>query len=79
MDFLDDNFLLSTPTSEQLYHEIASPLPLIDYHNRSFVEFSVTSSGQMLNPGAFPRISTCWATWSGECAFSTLGIIFAFP
>ena len=33
MGFLDDNFLLSTPTSERLYHEIASPLPLIDYHN----------------------------------------------
>ena len=33
VDFLDNNFLLSTATSELLYHEIASRLPLIDYHN----------------------------------------------
>jgi glucuronate isomerase len=31
--FLDDNFLLSTKTSEILYHEYAKDLPIIDYHN----------------------------------------------
>lgn len=30
--FLDENFLLSTETSRRLYHEIAAPLPIIDYH-----------------------------------------------
>lgn len=31
--FLDDNFLLETPTAERLYHEHASKQPIIDYHN----------------------------------------------
>ncbi len=31
--FLDENFLLQTPTAERLYHEYAAPLPIIDYHN----------------------------------------------
>lgn len=30
--FLDENFLLSTKTSQQLYHEIAKKMPVIDYH-----------------------------------------------
>lgn len=30
--FLDDNFLLSTKTSEKLYHEYAEDMPIIDYH-----------------------------------------------
>lgn len=30
--FLDDNFLLYTKTSQQLYHEHASKMPVIDYH-----------------------------------------------
>lgn len=30
--FLDDNFLLSTKTSEKLYHEYAENMPIIDYH-----------------------------------------------
>lgn len=32
-NFLDDNFLLQTPTAERLYHEYAADLPIIDYHN----------------------------------------------
>ncbi len=31
--FLDDNFLLENNTAERLYHEFASPMPIIDYHN----------------------------------------------
>jgi len=30
--FLDENFLLQTPTAQRLYHEYASGLPIIDYH-----------------------------------------------
>ena len=30
--FLNDNFLLQTPTAEKLYHEYAKNLPIIDYH-----------------------------------------------
>ena len=30
--FNDDNFLLSTPTAERLYHGYAEGLPIIDYH-----------------------------------------------
>jgi glucuronate isomerase len=31
--FLDDNFLLETKTAEQLYHEHAKKMPIIDYHS----------------------------------------------
>jgi len=31
--FLDENFLLSNKTSQQLYHEFAREMPVIDYHN----------------------------------------------
>lgn len=31
--FLDDNFLLQNSVAEQLYHEYAADLPIIDYHN----------------------------------------------
>lgn len=31
--FLDENFLLQSPTAERLYHEFAKGLPIIDYHN----------------------------------------------
>lgn len=30
--FLDENFLLNTKTSQQLYHEYAKDMPIIDYH-----------------------------------------------
>jgi len=30
--FLDKNFLLENPTAERLYHDYASPMPIIDYH-----------------------------------------------
>ena len=30
--FLDENFLLEGPVAQQLYHEQAAPMPIIDYH-----------------------------------------------
>ncbi len=30
--FLDEDFLLENPTAQQLYHEQAAPMPIIDYH-----------------------------------------------
>ena len=30
--FLNEDFLLSTPTARHLYHDIAAGLPIIDYH-----------------------------------------------
>lgn len=31
--FLDDDFLLHTKAAQQLYHEYAAPMPIVDYHN----------------------------------------------
>ena len=31
--FLDQHFLLHTPTAQRLYHEFAAVMPIIDYHN----------------------------------------------
>lgn len=33
MRFIDNNFLLETPYAEELYHDFASSMPIIDYHN----------------------------------------------
>ena len=30
--FMDNDFLLSTPTAQKLYHEYAADMPIIDYH-----------------------------------------------
>ncbi|MBO7358664.1 MAG: glucuronate isomerase, partial [Clostridia bacterium] len=30
--FMDEDFLLSTPTARTLYHEYAEKMPIIDYH-----------------------------------------------
>ncbi len=30
--FLNDDFLLQTATAQQLYHEYAKAMPIIDYH-----------------------------------------------
>ncbi len=32
-EFLTEDFLLTTPTARRLYHEVAAPQPIIDYHN----------------------------------------------
>lgn len=31
--FMDENFLLQSKTAQQLYHEFAAQMPIIDYHN----------------------------------------------
>ena len=31
--FLNADFLLDTKTAQRLFHEVASDLPIIDYHN----------------------------------------------
>ena len=30
--FIHEDFLLETDTARRLYHEVAAPLPIIDYH-----------------------------------------------
>lgn len=30
--FIHDNFLLSNDTARHLYHDVAAPLPIIDFH-----------------------------------------------
>ena len=30
--FMDQNFLLETPTAQKLFHEYASQVPVLDYH-----------------------------------------------
>lgn len=30
--FMDEDFLLETPTARTLYHEYAAPQPILDYH-----------------------------------------------
>ena len=32
MAFMDDNFILSTGTAQQLYHGVAKDQPIVDYH-----------------------------------------------
>jgi glucuronate isomerase len=31
-NFLDEDFLLNTKAAQQLYHEYAKEMPVIDYH-----------------------------------------------
>ncbi len=33
MNFLHADYLLSNPIASRLYHEVAEPLPIVDYHN----------------------------------------------
>lgn len=51
--FLDDNFLLSTKTSEILYHTYAKDLPIIDYHNH-------LSPEAIANNTQFDNITQAW-------------------
>ena len=30
--FMDKDFLLSTPTAQELYHDFAAKVPVLDYH-----------------------------------------------
>ncbi|MFN5374794.1 MAG: glucuronate isomerase [Chitinophagaceae bacterium] len=51
--FLDDNFLLTTETSEILYHTYAKDLPIIDYHNH-------LSPEAIANNTQFDNITQAW-------------------
>ncbi|MEP3390112.1 MAG: glucuronate isomerase [Reichenbachiella sp.] len=51
--FLDDDFLLSNQIAEQLYHNHAAHLPIIDYHNH-------LSPEAMANNYQFASITDAW-------------------
>ena len=46
--FLDENFLLHNKTAEQLYHEFAEPMPVIDYHSHQLPD-QIASDHQFKN------------------------------
>jgi glucuronate isomerase len=51
--FLDDNFLLQSKTAQQLFHEFAKDMPIIDYHNH-------LSPEQIANDHQFDNITQVW-------------------
>ena len=51
--FLDENFILETPTAERLYHEYAKDMPIIDYHNH-------LPPDQILNDINFKNLTHAW-------------------
>jgi glucuronate isomerase len=51
--FLDENFLLQSKTAQQLYHEYAVQMPIIDYHNH-------LSPEQVANDVSFENITQVW-------------------
>lgn len=51
--FIDDNFLLQNKTAQQLYHEIAKGLPVIDYHNH-------LNPAQLASDHRFENIAQLW-------------------
>ncbi|MEL6865277.1 MAG: glucuronate isomerase [Bacteroidota bacterium] len=51
--FLDDNFLLQNSFAEQLYHEFAKDLPIIDYHNHLLPD-------EIAQDKSFANITAIW-------------------
>lgn len=51
--FLDEHFLLQTPTAQRLYHEYAAKMPIIDYHCH-------LSPEQMANDHVFGNLTQAW-------------------
>ncbi len=51
--FLDDNFLLQSKTAQELYHDFAKDMPIIDYHNH-------LSPEQIANDHQFDNITQVW-------------------
>ena len=51
--FLDENFLLQNKTAQQLYHEYAKPMPVIDYHNH-------LPPDQIANDINFENLTQAW-------------------
>lgn len=53
MAFLDQNYLLSNNTAAHLYHEVAAPLPIIDYHNH-------LSPKEIADNCIYPNLTQVW-------------------
>lgn len=53
MPFIHDDFLLHTPLARRLYHEVAAPLPIIDYHCH-------TSPKEVAENRRFPDLFSIW-------------------
>ena len=51
--FLDENFLLQSKTAQQLYHEFAKQMPIIDYHNH-------LPPDQIANDINFANLTQAW-------------------
>jgi glucuronate isomerase len=51
--FLNTNFLLQTKAAEELYHNYAAPMPIIDYHNH-------LPPQQIANNHQFQNITQAW-------------------
>lgn len=51
--FLDENFLLHNNTAQQLYHEYAAAMPIIDYHNH-------LSPQQIADDINFKNLTAAW-------------------
>jgi glucuronate isomerase len=52
-NFLDENFLLSSKTSQQLYHDFAKKMPIIDYHCH-------LPPDQIANDSNFENLTQVW-------------------
>ena len=50
---MDENFLLQSNTAQQLYHEFAAVMPIIDYHNH-------LPPGQVANNINFENLTQAW-------------------
>ncbi len=51
--FLDENFLLNNKTAEQLYHDFAKPMPVIDYHSHQL-------PNQIADDHRFENLTQIW-------------------
>ena len=63
--FLHDDMLLTTPTSRQLYHDVATVLPIVDVHTH-------LSPDEIESDRGGPRSTSCGSrpitTSGGRCA-----------
>ncbi|MEO8174393.1 MAG: glucuronate isomerase [Sediminibacterium sp.] len=51
--FIDENFLLQSKTAQQLYHDFAKDMPVIDYHNHLI-------PGEIANDINFENLTQVW-------------------
>lgn len=52
-NFMDEDFLLQTPTARLLYHQYAAPMPIIDYHCHLNPEYIASNH-------SFANLSELW-------------------